>query len=282
MPFRNVITACLLMLCLGQSAAATELTPAVSVAVSIKPVHSLVAGLMVGAGKPILIVKGSRSPHNYTLKPSDARNLNQADLLIWMGPTLEMFLEKPIFTLAKKSRTVTLGNNASDDPHLWLSPIRAETIIDQVLDAIIKIDPERADIYNNNADKLKNRLKMLLVDGREKLKELNDTPFLVYHDAWSHFATAFGISISGAVTLSPERPPGAKRISEIRQLVRASGIRCLFKEPQFDPPLVATVLQGYDDIRVLDLDPLGATLQPGPELYFKMMKNNIRAVASCL
>ena len=281
MHFRNLLMACLFVLGLSHSAAVAQAFPTLSVAVSIKPVHSLVAALMAGAGKPSLIVKGRRSPHNYSLRPSDARILNQADLIIWTGPALEMFLEKPIRALAKKSKTITLEENINADPHLWLSPTRAATIVDQVLSEIIKIDPKQSDIYNKNAEKLKNRLKMLLVDGRKKLNELNKIPFLVYHDAWSHFATAFGINIAGVISLNPERPPGAKQISEVRQLVRASGIRCLFKEPQFDSPLVLTVLQGHDDILVLELDPLGMALQPGPDLYFRMMEDNISAFALC-
>jgi zinc transport system substrate-binding protein len=281
MHFRNLLMACLLVLGLSHSASVVQASPTLSVAVSIKPVHSLVAALMAGAGKPSLIVKGRRSPHNYSLRPSDARILNQANLIIWTGPALEMFLEKPIRALAKKSKTITLEKNINADPHLWLSPTRAATIVDQVLSEIIKIDPKQSNIYNKNAEKLKKRLKMLLVDGRKKLNELNKIPFLVYHVAWSHFATAFGINITGVISLNPERPPGAKQISEVRQLVRASGIRCLFKEPQFDSPLVLTVLQDHDDILVLELDPLGMALQPGPDLYFRMMEDNISAFALC-
>ena len=281
MPFRNLLEPCLFVLGLIYSITTTQASPALSVAVSIKPVHSLVAGLMEGAGEPSLIVKGNRSPHNYSLRPSDARILNQADLIIWTGPTLELFLEKPILALAKKSQIIMLVKKSNKDPHLWLSPIRAAAIVDQVLSELIKIDPKQADIYNSNADKLKNRLKMLLVNGQKKLSQIKDVPFLVYHDAWSHFAAAFGLNISGAISLKPERSPGAKRISEVRKLIKISGTRCLFKEPQFDSPLVATVLQGHDDVLVLGLDPLGATLNPGPGLYFKMMMDNISAVASC-
>jgi zinc transport system substrate-binding protein len=281
MPFLNHLVPYLFVLGLIYSITTTQASPALSVAVSIKPVHSLVAGLMEGVGEPSLIVKGNRSPHNYSLRPSDARILNQADLIIWTGPALELFLEKPILALAKKSQTIMLVKKTNTDPHLWLSPILASAIVDQVLSELIKIDPKQADIYNSNADKLKNRLKILLVTGQKKLNQMKDIPFLVYHDAWSHFATAFGLNISGAISLKPERSPGAKRISEIRKLVMTSGTRCLFKEPQFDSPLVVTVLQGHDDVLVLGLDPLGATLDPGPGLYFRLMENNISAVASC-
>ena len=218
MHFRNLLMACLLVLGLSHSASVVQASPTLSVAVSIKPVHSLVAALMAGAGKPSLIVKGRRSPHNYSLRPSDARILNQADLIIWTGPALEMFLEKPIRALAKKSKTITLEKNINADPHLWLSPTRAATIVDQDLSEIIKIDPKQSDIYNKNAEKLKKRLKMLLVDGRKKLNELNKIPFLVYHDAWSHFATAFGINITGVISLNPERPPEQNKFQKFDNL----------------------------------------------------------------
>jgi len=281
MPFRNLLVPYLILLGLINSITTTHASSALSVAVSIKPVHSLVAGLMEGTGKPSLIVKGNRSPHNYSLRPSDARILNQADLIIWTGPALELFMKKPILALAKKSQIIMLVKKNNIDPHLWLSPIKAAAIVDQVLYELIKIDPAQADIYNSNADKLKNRLKILLENGQKKLNQVKKLPFIVYHDAWNHFAKAFGLNISGAISLKPERSPGAKRISEIRNLVTTSGTRCLFKEPQFDSPLVVTVLQDHNHVLVLELDPLGAALDPGPSLYFRLMEDNISAVASC-
>ena len=69
------------------------------VVASIKPVHSLVAAVMEGVGTPDLIVGGAASPHAYALKPSQAKSLEEADLIFWIGPELESFLEKPIETI---------------------------------------------------------------------------------------------------------------------------------------------------------------------------------------
>ncbi|MCZ8179559.1 MAG: zinc ABC transporter substrate-binding protein ZnuA [Rhizobium sp.] len=86
----------------------TLASAAPDVVVSIKPVHSLVASIMKGVGEPSLIVEGAASPHTYTLKPSNARALENADLIFWVGPGLEAFLEKPLEALPKDAKVVEL------------------------------------------------------------------------------------------------------------------------------------------------------------------------------
>ncbi|MBT4932285.1 MAG: zinc ABC transporter solute-binding protein [Rhodospirillaceae bacterium] len=253
-----------------------------SVAVSIKPVHSLVAAVMDGVGEPSLIVKGSRSPHSYSLKPSDARALSRADVVIWMGPDMELFLQKPIGALSSRSKVITLIEVKSGDPHLWLSPKLAISMVSKIALALIKTDPANTDSYKSNANALTDRLRALQAYGMGKLSAIAKEPFLVFHDAWSHFARSFGLSIAGAVALSPERPAGAKQVSTIRRLIGESGARCLFREPQFKSPLLSSILEDHKKMRVFELDPLGAAYKPGPTLYFKMMETNIDAVASCL
>src|SRR5690606_22087366 len=76
---------------------------------SIKPVHSLVASVMEGAGAPELLVPGNASPHGYSLRPSDAMRLAAAKIVFWIGPAYESFLEKPLAALAGGARLVTLA-----------------------------------------------------------------------------------------------------------------------------------------------------------------------------
>ena len=80
----------------------------VSVVTSIKPVHSLVSGVMEGVSSPIVIIEGAGSPHTYSLKPSQARQLQDADLVFWMGDELETFLEGPIKNIAKRAKSIKL------------------------------------------------------------------------------------------------------------------------------------------------------------------------------
>ncbi|ODS57130.1 MAG: zinc ABC transporter substrate-binding protein [Agrobacterium sp. SCN 61-19] len=98
----------------------TLASAAPDVVVSIKPVHSLVASIMKGVGEPSLIVEGAASPHTYSLKPSNARALENADLVFWVGPGLEAFLEKPLEALPKNAKVVEL----EDAPGLTKLPFR--------------------------------------------------------------------------------------------------------------------------------------------------------------
>ena len=87
---------------------------------SIKPVHSLVAGVMQGVGEPLLLVSGGASPHDYSLKPSEARAIDQAQVVFWIGPDLESFLIRPLDNVKNKVRVVAL----LDAPGMTVLPLR--------------------------------------------------------------------------------------------------------------------------------------------------------------
>jgi len=90
------------------------------VVASIAPVHSLVAAVMQGVAEPRLLVPGGSSPHAYALRPSDARALQSASLVVWIGPGLETFLERSITSLASGAQVLRLA----DTPGLRLLPLR--------------------------------------------------------------------------------------------------------------------------------------------------------------
>jgi zinc transport system substrate-binding protein len=101
-------------------AAPSAYADAPDVVVSIKPIHSLVAAIMAGVAEPKLIVDGAASPHTFTMKPSNARTLENSDMVFWVGPGMEAFLSKPLTALASKATVVTL----EDAPGLEKLPFR--------------------------------------------------------------------------------------------------------------------------------------------------------------
>ena len=88
-------------------------------------------------------------------------------------------------------------------------------------------------------------------------------PFVVFHDAYQYFERRYGLAAIGSITVSPEHLPGAQRIQAIHAKVAALGARCVFSEPQFEPRLVQTVIEGTA-ARTAVLDPEGAALKAGP------------------
>jgi zinc transport system substrate-binding protein len=281
---------------------------------SIQPIHSLVAGVMRGVGSPGLIVQGYASPHAYQMRPSVAAALYAADLVFWMGAPLENFLQKPINNVRPPARVVTLldtqGLNVyfnrksgvwdaqtsatrrapsgqpapaayERDPHVWLSPRNAEHLVDRIATALAKLDADNAARYRANARTLTQRIDRLTAALQERLAPIRSIPFIAFHDAFQYFERSFGLNAVGALHLQPDRAPGAARIRALRAAIRARGVRCVFREPQFRAALVDTLVEGTG-ARVGVLDPMGAAISPGPDAWFQMMTANADSMVRCL
>ncbi|NUB13556.1 zinc ABC transporter substrate-binding protein ZnuA [Azospirillum brasilense] len=305
-------------------AAALTASPALAegpkVVASIKPVHSLVAAVMEGVAEPALIVRGAASPHTYAMKPSDAKALAAADLVFWIGPELEGFLEKPVTANARKATSVTLleapgvtlldareggaweahdhghehkhdhdHKHAHEDEHghdevnthIWLSPANARAMVAAIAEALSAKDPANAAAYTANAERTARSIDALDAELKAALAPVAGKPFVVFHDAYQYFEAQYGLNGVGAITVNPERRPSAKRLSEIRAKIGGLGAACVFAEPQFEPALVNTIVEGTPAKKGV-LDPEGADLKDGPGLYPALMRNIAASLKECL
>lgn len=316
--------------------AASSAMAAPEVVVSVKPIHSLVAAVMQGVGEPKLIVEGAASPHTYSMKPSNARSLEKADVIFWVGENLETFLQKPLEALGKKATIVELADapgieklklreggtfeaheheedghddhaghdHAADkhdhgkqehaehadhdehehggfDMHLWLDPGNAKAMVKAIQASLIKADPEHVAIYNRNASELAKKIDALDKDITTDLAPVKAKPLVVFHDAYQYFEHHYGINVVGSITVSPETAPGAERLSAIHKKLASLNAVCVFAEPQFQPKLIDVVTAGTKAKSGI-LDPEGATLKEGPELYFTLMRNISKSLIDCL
>lgn len=279
---------------------------------SITPLHSLVAGITRGVAEPRLLLNASASPHHYSLRPSQARALEDADLVVWVGPALETFLKRalarsgpdkslPVMSLSGVTVLPTRedaqfsgkgeddhghghGHTHSkhgDDPHIWLDPDNALAIVDGLTSVLSRRAPEHASRFSANAALLRERIGALDSELRELLAPVRGTPFLVFHDAYHGFERHYGVLAAGAVTLNPQRAPGAARIKKLRKRITDKGARCVFSEPQFEPRLVATLLEGTG-ARTGVLDPMGVGISPGPDAWFALMRRLAGSLHECL
>ncbi|MBS0251674.1 MAG: zinc ABC transporter substrate-binding protein [Proteobacteria bacterium] len=284
------------------------------VVVTIKPVHSLVTRLMDGIGTPQLIVEGSASPHTFTLKPSTARAINEADIFVRVSDTLEPFTRKIVTTLPSNVKVVTLAGadgvklldqreggtfekheheheaDAHDhddhdedgkDGHLWLDPSNGKAIAADVAKALIARYPEYASKVKSNEAALDADLDRLNNDLSNELKGAQGKPFIVFHDATQYFEHHFGLHAVGSITVSPDVPPSARRLAEVRSKISSLGAVCVFTEPEFQPNLVAAVTEGTH-ARSGTIDVEGQLLTPGPKLYFDLMRGVAHNLSSCL
>lgn len=306
---------------LGANMASAELP---RVVVTIKPVHAIVAGVMRGIGDPALLLPDGASPHAYAMRPSDARLLRRADLIVWVGEELESFMQRPLKTLSRKASILELlrqpgirrlgvrggaawevgahGNGHEDadrrgkrdrahghsgrargevDPHIWLDPVNGKTIATLTAARLAALDRPNAPRYRENAARVVDALTRLEHDLRAALTPVRAIPYIVFHDSYQYFERRFALNAVGAMTLSPERKPGARRLSRIRRKIVETGARCVFSEPQFQSSLVETVIRGTA-ARTAVLDPLGTTVAVSPGAYAATLRNLAAALARCL
>ena len=167
------------------------------------------------------------------------------------------------------------------DMHVWLDPINAWTKARAITGALSEIDPANAAIYQANVDTLLHRIEDLTAEIAQQVAPARGVPLIVFHDGYRYFEDRFGLTAAGSVVISPDRAPGARRISELRDKVQELGVVCVFDEPQFDKRLVRTVIEG-SDVRAGTVDPLGAGISNGPELYFTLIRNMATAFTDCL
>ena len=323
---------------------------------------------MDGVGKPDLIVDGYASPHGFSMKPSHAKMLQNADLIFWVGEDLESFLEKPLSSIAKKAEKIELmeikglnvlkfrernifdehdhddhddhgkkkddhddhdhddhGKKEDDhddhdhddhgkkeehddhddhddhgkkeehddhddhdeheghahgeyDPHIWLDPMNAKVILNEMAEHLIENDPKNEAKYKSNLDKALKDIDKLTIDVMTELS--NSVSSIVFHDAYQYFEKRFNVNILGAFTVNTDVMPGAEQLAEIREIIEHDKVACVFSEPQFNPDIIKAVAKDMN-IKTGVVDPLGATLDPGKDLYFKLIRNMSASFKGC-
>jgi zinc transport system substrate-binding protein len=282
------------------------------VATDIPPIHSLVSQVMGELGTPKLIVPPGTSPHGYAMRPSEARALQAADVVFWMGQDLTAWFGRAIKALAANATTVALSEskdlirhpyrttNAFDththdegeneqkdddlakiDPHLWLDPDNALIFLDVIATTLARLDASHADTYLNNAARAKAALEALKLELTATVQPIRGRPFIVFHDAYHYFEHRFDVEAAGSVSIADASNPGPARIAAIRGKIQTLGATCVFSEPQFEPRIIATVIE-KTAARSGILDPVGAALKPGPNQYSQLLRHLAHNLLTCL
>ena len=314
----------------------TPLKADINVVTSIKPLHSLTSYIMEGVGEPDLIIDGVASPHNFQIKPSHAKMLQKADLVIWVGEDLESFLPSALKSIPKNAAVFELldqsglkklkfreknifeghddhdehakkeddhddhddhdehGKKEDDhddhghdehghahgeyDPHIWLDPSNAKVIVKKITNQLSKIDKDNSSVYKANSKKLLKDLDGLIKEVKNEINK--DASFVVFHDAYQYFEKRFGINVIGALTVNPDVMPGAEQLSEIREVIEHEKAKCIFSEPQFNPNIINSIASDTG-VKTGVLDPLGANINKGKNMYFQLIKDMSNSLKDC-
>lgn len=270
----------------------------IRVAVTVKPLHSLVAGVMRGVADPALVMAGNASPHHYSLRPSERRALANAELIFWIGPELETFMPRILHSIDPSTETVALIDapdlvqltarsrghhshaHARTDPHIWLSAHNARALVDEIANSLIALDADKADHYEANRQRLRKRISQTDAAIRHKLAG-KTSPYLSYHDAYQYFEQAYGLNHAGFVNSGDEVNPSARYVQQLRRTIRDQQIHCLVYEAPNRPALVDTLIKDFD-MNIMELDAIGLRLSAGEDTWFEILHNLAETYAACL
>ena len=164
------------------------------------------------------------------------------------------------------------------DPHIWLDPMNAKVILNEMVEHLIENDPKNASKYKSNLKKALKDIDKLNKDVKKELSK--STASIVFHDAYQYFEKRYGVNILGAFTVNTDVMPGAEQLAEIREIIEHDKVTCVFSEPQFNPDIIKAVAKDMN-IKTGVVDPLGATLDPSKDLYFKLIRNMSASFKGC-
>jgi len=281
-------------------------TAAPVVVVTIKPLHSLVAGVMVGVKPPVLLMGGENSPHTHPITPLELRQIQEADVIIWVGPSYEAPLRRSIEAMKSRSHVITLvdkpgmklyplrqgglwGSHShsneneevsgdhdnhggtSVDGHLWLDPQNAKAIVVAITKELIALDPRHAVQYRKNSQYVLHRLEDLDRELETLLIPLKNKPYVVYHDGTQYFDRHFKTRAIGALIGDGHYGFKAQHFLEVCDYIHAHKIECVFTEPQFPTDKIHSLME-KTHTRIQTLDYLGVGLEANEDAYFLMMR----------
>ena len=143
---------------------------------------------------------------------------------------------------------------------------------------LIENDQKNKAKYQANLKKAHKDLDKLTKKVKSELNK--DFKSIVFHDAYQYFEKRFGINILGAFTVNTDVMPGAEQLAEIREVIEHDKVSCIFSEPQFNPDIIKAVAKDTN-VATGVIDPLGATLDPGKDLYFDLIGNMSKSFKGC-
>lgn len=278
---------------------------------SIAPVHAIVVAVAGERAQADLLLQGSASPHHFSLKPSHARLLQEADFVVLIDFGLESFLEKPVHSISsiktieladasgiqlwetREIGVLSSGHTKShshghdhgheshhDDLHLWLDPLNAIAMADYLVSVLSDADPTGETTYRENAERFREQVEQVTETIQRQLSPYNNQTYVVFHDAFQYFEKRFGMMSPAVLTLNPEMAPSAKVVRQVREYLLSSGTRCVYREPQFSPSILSSMTEGLP-ITIAELDPLGDGTAIDADYYPQIVLGMAQSFESC-
>jgi zinc transport system substrate-binding protein len=235
----------------------------IKVVASFYPVYEFVKN--VGGNKVDVstLIPIGVEPHDFEPTIQQIQNAESADLVVYNGAGLEKWIDKidsKIKVDASQGLNLLKGNDSesagSYDPHVWLDPVLAEKQVENIRDALINADPANTVYYQSNADKFIAELNNLDNKIKTELTTCDKKDFIAFHNAFTYFASRYGLNQHSILGLTPEGEILPQRLQEIIELAKDLGLNIVYSEDLVDPRSAEVIAQEIPNGKVLILSPI--------------------------
>jgi ABC-type Zn uptake system ZnuABC Zn-binding protein ZnuA len=262
--------------------AACVLGAPLEVLTTFPPIDSLTRNVAGNAAHVEMLLPPSVGPHDFALAPSDLRKIAAADVIVSNGLGIESWLQKALDSNAKKGALDLVASKGlpPEDPHVWLDPVFAIKMVENIRDGLKAKDPANAEIYAKNAAAYIEKLKQLDAEIRAGTESLPNKRLLPFHESFNCFAKRYGFEVVASIEEFPGKEPTPKYLAKVRKLIASKNVKVLFTEPQYSPQIVKS-LSADLGVPIAVIDPMEVG-EPGPDLYEKVMRANLKAITEAL
>jgi ABC-type Zn uptake system ZnuABC Zn-binding protein ZnuA len=249
------------------------------------------------------LVTGLENEHAYVPSPDDIAAVREARLFFRIGAGLETWADGLIRNNSRRNLTVvttgkgvpllrdqgpeetepnvsSAGRHLLGNPHIWLDPKNAKTMLRNITDGLIKLDAKNKGVYLRNQAEYLKRLDFLEAKLKRKTAKLVHRKIVTHHPAWPYFARRFGFEIGGSLLTQAGTEPSTRWVAAVIKTMNREKIKVIVSEPQLDPRLPQAVAKETGAAVVLLTALPGAI--PGTETYLSLIEYNVDRLVAAL
>lgn len=241
------------------------------------------------------ILPAGVDPHTYEMIPSDLKTIQQAVVFFYGSESLDGWAAKidtpnkiELLKLVPKEYLIEIkmpyphngkAESFGIDPHFWLDPLTIKAMLPNLLNELIKIDPEGERDFKINADRFSIKLSELDKKIKDETKPIINRTVFMSHPFFSYFFTRYNFDIAGSLEIAPGHQSSPREIKNLMDLVKEKKVKAIFTHKQHsDKP--AKVLAESTGINQFELDPIGGVA--GRMTYEEMILHNLSIIKQAL
>jgi zinc transport system substrate-binding protein len=290
-------------------AAASPASAKIPVAATILPLGDFCKNIGGDRVTVTVLIPPGASPHAFEPSPTAVAKATSARVFVYVGAGLDPWAARLLKAQANPGQVVVRAvagipliqevgahkheehgakepeeagrhRHEGGNPHVWLDPVLAQDICRRIAQALIQVDPEHKNVYEENLARYLGQLENLDQDIKKSVAAFHQKDYVCFHDAYAYFSRRYGLKEVGVIEAAPGREPSPGHLQKIIATIKKTGVKAVFAEPQLSPR-VAEVIAREAGVKVLLVDPLGGPPPYGSD-YIKLMRHNLAVLTQAM